>query len=92
MEERFLALGTIIKVRDTEKKSMIVGRGLKLIQNEEEKIFDYGAVPYPEGIIGDQLCYINHVDITDVIYAGFKDEDDEKYIKLVEAIYNQLGK
>lgn len=57
MEERFLALGTIIKVRDTEKKLMIVGRGLKLIQNEEEKIFDYGAVPYPEGIIGDQLCY-----------------------------------
>ena len=25
-------------------------------------------------------------------FAGFKDEDDEKYIKMVEAIYNQLGK
>ena len=56
MEERFLALGSIIKVRDTEKKLMIISRGLKLIQNEEEKIVDYGTVPYPEGIIGAQLC------------------------------------
>lgn len=39
--------------------------------------FDYGGVPYPEGLIGDQMAYFNHENIARILFSGFKDEDDK---------------
>ncbi|WP_231198402.1 DUF4176 domain-containing protein [Streptococcus equi] len=38
---------------------------------EKSAIFDYAAVPYPEGIGNDnEYLFFNHEDIADVIYLG----------------------
>ena len=86
----FLPLGSVVKVKDSDKRLLIIGRGMKLYQDGSETIYDYGAVPYPEGIIGDQECFINHSDIVEIVFKGYEDQDNEEYVKILVAAYEGL--
>ena len=77
----FLPLGTIVNIKGSVKKSMIIARGLAAKLGEETKYFDYGGVTYPEGLIGDAIQYFNVDSISEVVYKGFTDKDDEHMVK-----------
>jgi hypothetical protein len=85
---KYLPLGSIVIVRGGVKKTMVVARGLAAEINAETKVFDYGGCLYPEGLLGDQIMYFNHVDIAKVVFEGFTDDDD---ILMVENINNWLN-
>ena len=83
-EEKFLPLGSIILIKGSVRKMIIVGRALMQKIDNQTKYFDYACCTYPEGLIGDQAIYVNHADIDEVVYKGYADDDDErmqKYIK-----------
>ena len=75
-EEKFLPLGSVIIVKGSVKKLILIGRGVVAILKGEQKYFDYVACTYPEGLIGENVLYLNHEDIEEVIQKGFQDEDD----------------
>ena len=52
-EEKFLPLGSVIIVKGSVKKLVLIGRGVVAIFKGEQKYFDYVACTYPEGLIGE---------------------------------------
>lgn len=72
----FKPLGTVVRLKGSVKKLVIVSRGIKINDDNEEKSFDYGGCPYPEGIINAKLFYFNDDKIMDVVFEGYKDEDE----------------
>ena len=51
MEKNILPIGSVVKIKDLEKKVMIFGY-LQKCGVEHVKTVDYVGVPYPEGNIG----------------------------------------
>ena len=75
-DDTFLPLGTIVILKGTLKKLMLVNRANVVAS----QYYDYGAVLYPEGLIDSDLAYFNQADILKVVANGFSDEDDHLMI------------
>lgn len=76
----FLPLGSVVKIRGSIKKTIIIARGLMTIMGEKALFFDYGGAVYPEGLMGDQIMYFNHNDIEEVIFTGFENEENTEMV------------
>lgn len=72
----YYALGSIVLLNGGIQKLMITSRGLVVDQNGKNVFFDYAGVPYPDGLISDQIVYFNHATIAKVIFEGYRDDDD----------------
>lgn len=79
----YKAIGSVVHVKGTTKKMMIVGRKIRIKIKEEEKNFDYAGCMYPEGIINDKLFYFNDADVMEVVYEGYSDKDNEILVKML---------
>lgn len=75
--ERYLPLGSIVVLNGSVKKMMITARGLIAPVGEENKVFDYGGIFYPEGVMGDKMAFFNQKDIYKVVFQGYSDADDD---------------
>ena len=73
----FLPLGSIVIVRGSTKKLMIISRGLALSQDIGLRYYDYGACLYPEGLMGDTVIYFNHEGIQKVVHEGYADDEND---------------
>lgn len=75
----FKPLGSVVIVKGCPKKYMIIARALfsKKNDNGMAKYFDYGAVMYPEGLIGSHIVYFQDKDIEKVIFEGFEDSENK---------------
>lgn len=86
MYEYLLPIGSVVKLKDTEKPLMIFGI-LQTNPNVSDKTFDYIGVPYPEGHFDVRLQIgFNHSDISDVIFHGFNNEDRKAFMASLEII------
>ncbi len=74
---KLLPLGSIVYLKEGTKKVIIVARAVVLKNGDGFIYFDYGGVPYPEGITDDQMAYFQHETITKVVFEGYQDLDDE---------------
>ena len=81
-------LGSLIRVKGTTQKFVIIARGVNLNINEKNYFFDYGCILYPDGFDGKDLAYVNDKDITEVVQLGYSDSDDN-YI--CEQINTKIG-
>lgn len=72
----FYPLGTIVTLEGGNQKIMITSRGVFVEIDGMEKYFDYAGVPYPIGLINDEIGYFNCDKITQVIFEGYYDDDD----------------
>ncbi|MBQ3601891.1 MAG: DUF4176 domain-containing protein [Lachnospiraceae bacterium] len=82
--EEILSLGSIVSIKGSYKKMLIIGRALFVNLPEGKKYFDYAAVTYPEGIMGDQIAYFQHEDMEQIYFHGFTDEEDRKVKQRME--------
>ncbi|MBO5387811.1 MAG: DUF4176 domain-containing protein [Lachnospiraceae bacterium] len=85
----FLPLGSVVIVKGNIKKIVIVARGLIIKVNGQMRLFDYGGVLYPEGMLSDEIVYFNHKDIKNVVHTGFKDGDDELIVENINEWINE---
>ena len=86
-KQELLAQGSIVVLKGGYKKLMIVGR--MQLQGEEEKLWDYLGVLYPEGYLGNDYTFLfNNEDIDEVIFKGYSDLEDEA-LKLAIRKYNK---
>ena len=84
-KERLLPIGSVVLVKGSIKKLVIVARGLPAKENEGLKIYDYGAVTYPEGLVGENLLNFDADSIEEVIYEGYSDKDEERMEANIES-------
>ena len=84
-DSKILPLGSIVYLKEGNKKVMIIARGLVTKSGDGFIYFDYGGVPYPEGMVDDQLAYFQADAITKVIFEGFSDYDEEATAERIKA-------
>lgn len=83
----FLAIGSIVKLKDDDNLIMITGF-LPIDQSKDNGYFDYYGVGYPLGVV-DNNCYcFNNDDIMQIIFEGYHDTKLEELKN--EAITNWI--
>ncbi|MGG3805943.1 DUF4176 domain-containing protein [Metabacillus fastidiosus] len=82
MNNHLLPNGSIILLKGGNVKLMIHGRKQILVTEDDQngQMYDYLAVPYPEGYISPEYTYVfNHTDIAEVIFEGFINEEERDF-------------
>lgn len=84
--EEILPLGSLVYLKRGTIKMLIIGRSnLITPENKKSILFDYSAVPYPVGYLGEQKTYyFNQEDIDKVEFKGFSDSEDTQFIKTIK--------
>ena len=88
INEKFLPIGTVVLLKSNPKKLMITSYLIFSTGDNSDgsKMFDYGACPFPEGIIDSKYAVgFNHGDILEVLHLGLEDDDQ----KLLNSILNK---
>lgn len=89
--ERFLPLGSVVRLRGGDRTMMVIGRALTCTKDDGTKeYYDYGFVLYPSGVMGDALIYSNHDCIEDILFEGFSNEQDEALVAQMMEILPQV--
>ena len=84
---KLLPVGSVVLLQNGQKKLMIIG--IKPVDTTNNAMYDYLAVPYPEGFVKDNLTFfVNHDKIDKVIARGYEDEEREDFINRLEEYYN----
>lgn len=77
--KRFLPIGSVVLLKESKKRIMIVG--VKQKQIDSEKVWDYSACLYPEGIINPERLYLfDSEQIERVYFIGFQDGEGLAFI------------
>jgi len=83
--EKYLPIGTVVLLKGGRKRVVIVG--FLVISKENNKMYDYGAVLYPEGFISsDRTILFNHDQIDKVYYVGLEDDEHKGFMNLLRKI------
>jgi len=70
-------LGSVVVLNGGSQRILIIARGLNVENDGETYFFDYGGVPYPDGLTGDRMAYFNHDAIARVFFEGYRDDENE---------------
>lgn len=79
----FLPLGSVVAIKNSLQKLIIVGRGLTVTNDGKTTYYDYAAAPYPVGMTNDRVAYLNHDVIDLVLYYGYDDDDNRIITELL---------
>lgn len=86
--KELLPIGSVVLLREATKKLMIIG--VLQVKPDEEKIYDYLAVPFPEGYLGkDSNFLFSNEDVQDVIYRGYENPQQKDFMHLVSILYDK---
>lgn len=75
MYKDMLPIGTVVLLKGGDKRIMIIGR----IQTRsgDDRIFDYSACYYPQGMVGsDSVFFFDRDAIDKVFFKGYEDEEE----------------
>ncbi len=90
-KEHLLPIGSVVLLKDGNKKIMICGRAQSMADDESNEIFDYSACYYPEGIINPRELYLfNNEQIEEVVFLGLENDDELKYRELLETKMKEI--
>ena len=83
-----LPLGSIITVPFETIKFMIIGRSM--INHEDEKAYDYIAIPWPIGFDGETMLFLNDLVIEKVVHVGYSDSEELEQMMKEEDILKEI--
>ena len=91
IKEELLPIGSIVLLKGGRKKIMIIG--VKQTDLNTNIVYDYLAIPYPEGFISsDCLFFINQDAIDQVFFKGYEDEERKIFITTLANYYENKEK
>ena len=80
-----LPVGSVVLLKDATKKLMIIG--ILQVKPDEDKVYDYLGVPYPEGYVGAENNFLfNHADINDLIFKGYTNPERDIFIQVMDML------
>ena len=82
--EYLLPLGSIVRLKGGKKKIMVCGY-MQTGVATGEKVFDYVAVSYPEGLYDSRLkIAFDHSDIEEVVFRGYENDEWKAFLLILE--------
>ncbi|UNC91125.1 DUF4176 domain-containing protein [Candidatus Contubernalis alkaliaceticus] len=87
MVEDLLPIGSVVLLKDGQKRIMIFG--IKQTDADNDDIeYDYVGVLYPEGNLGAEYQFLfNKEDIFEVFFRGYEDEERVEFINKLKEFY-----
>ena len=85
----YLPLGSIVYLEGGTQSLLIVARGLMVKNGDNLVFFDYTGVPYPRGLVGEQVAYFQHSQIADVVFEGYRDDADTEAVNNINNFLSQ---
>lgn len=85
--KNYLPMGSIIRLKESNKKLMIIGRQQKRTDNN--KIFDYLAIFYPIGTVDNNVVLFNEDDIDELVFRGYCDIEEQEFVKFLNSNVEQ---
>ena len=83
--KNLLPNGSVVVLKDSNRKIMIHARWQGLEGETENRIFDYGACLYPEGTLdANETILFDHENIEYVLFVGYRDIDEFKYLEYIK--------
>lgn len=83
-----LPIGSVVLLKDATKKLVIIG--VLQVNAEQNKMYDYLAVLYPEGYLGSDNNYLfNQGDINDIIFRGYTNPERDIFIEALNILYSK---
>lgn len=82
-----LPIGSIVYLNEGTSKIMVLNRAPILPTEEAETEgvwYDYSGCFYPQGLDPNNVFYFNEENIDEVVYEGFKNEEEERFQKLFQ--------
>jgi hypothetical protein len=74
----WLPIGSIVMLKDGDKRLMIIGKGLKKAESNGERIYDYCAVMSPEGLVSpNNMIGFDRDSIDRIYFLGYVDEYED---------------
>lgn len=89
--QKYLPLGTVCTLQGAQKSIMITG--FCAVNSEEERVYDYLGVIYPQGTISSDLTLMfDHNQIEKINFMGFSNEEDKAFKSELAEFANIDGK
>ena len=86
MYKNLMPIGSVVRLVGGEKRVMICGR---VVSNaEDNKIYDYVACIFPQGVMGNDMYFFNRDTVEEVFFIGFQDPEELEYRK---GVLDNLG-
>lgn len=90
MFEGLLPIGTVVLLKNSTKKVMIMGFA-QISKSNPGKIWDYTACVFPEGFMTpDQMFMFNNDQIDQIFAMGYQDEEQMAFKKKIDAAIGDL--
>ena len=88
--DKLLPVGSVVMLKNAEKSIMITGF-YAASENDKEKIYDYSACLYPEGMVSsDKNLLFNHDEIEKVMYFGYSSDLDKEFKRKLNEGLNRI--
>ena len=85
MKEKFLPVGTVVLLKNAEKRLMITGFSMKT--ENDEKTYDYCGCLYPQGVIStNEVALFDHDQIDKIFSIGYSDEEEKAFKKTLKEV------
>ncbi|MBP3874114.1 MAG: DUF4176 domain-containing protein [Lachnospiraceae bacterium] len=95
--KELLPVGSIVRLKNAVRKAAIMGYMQKVTPNDESGhqggVYDYMAVPYPEGYLGNGTLFLfNEDNIEEVCFRGYETKESKGYMALVGTVFDAAEK
>lgn len=88
--DKLLPLGSIIKLQQESTTDLMI-IGYYPMDDSKKTMYDYLGTMVPAGILNDRdICLFNSIDIKEVLYNGYCDEEAEKMLKTLPEIMKEV--
>ena len=85
-----LPIGSVVLLKNSNKRVMISGVAQVSAENEND-VFDYIGVLYPEGYMGMDKNYLFNADQIEKLYfLGFQDDEGLQFKEKADELLNQV--
>lgn len=83
MKEKYLPLGTVVILKDAQKKLMITGYCINSSE-KDGKTYDYCGCIFPEGTLNSSKTFgFQHSQIEKIYFTGYKNEESTKFLNIL---------
>lgn len=91
-KQELLPLGSIVLLEEGLQKLVVVGRGVAYTDQVTGKdtFADYMAALYPTGLNPETTIFFNHENIDKVVFKGYSDEEEERFLEIYQEWKNDL--
>lgn len=89
--KKYLPIGSVVLLKESQKRIMIVG--VKQKQVGSDKVWDYSACLYPEGILDpDKLFLFDNEQIERLYFVGLQDGEGLAFSQKLSLLDNKTNR